>query len=105
MQKDRATWADTINKQLMANSYSNMYEAANDLYQYARAGSWTHALASMQADSGAQTAACSAQVQSTKQANAALLSGGKPATAPATATSTQPCPPASDPAARKPSGQ
>ena len=75
MQKDRATWADTINKQLMANSYSNMYEAANDLYQYARAGSWTHALASMQADSGAQTAACSAQVQSTKQANAALLSG------------------------------
>jgi hypothetical protein len=61
---DRATWADTINKHLIANSYGNMYEAANDLWQYAAAGSWTNALTSMEANAGAATAACTAQIQS-----------------------------------------
>ena len=58
MQNDRAAVRTTIAGRLAApltgataaqpQPYANLYEAANDLFVYARAGSWTHALLSIQ---------------------------------------------------------
>jgi outer membrane protein OmpA-like peptidoglycan-associated protein len=46
--------------------YRNMYEAAVDLYAYARAGSWTEALASLQADTSVRQRVCDVQLMYTK---------------------------------------
>jgi outer membrane protein OmpA-like peptidoglycan-associated protein len=64
MKKDRASWATVIMAKLNAvddKGYQNMYEAANDLYAYDRAGSWNEALAATQVSAGAQTAQCEAE--------------------------------------------
>ena len=71
MEKDRAVWNSTILRQLDADAYANIYEAANDLFQYARAGSWTNALTAMQADSGAQTPTSERLLHATEEARAA----------------------------------
>lgn len=81
MKKDRASWATIIQKQLNGGKYKNMYEAATDLYAYYRAGSWNEALTSMQSDSGAQEAACAAELKKAK-----INNGSDSA-----ATATSPC--------------
>jgi hypothetical protein len=68
MRSDRATWGAIIERRLAATigtpsadgaqPYANMYEAANDLLAYDRAGSWTDALASLRTQSAAKAQAC-----------------------------------------------
>jgi hypothetical protein len=50
MQADRTAVRKQITGRLdnAGHAYTNMYDAANDLFSYARAGSWTHALLSIQ---------------------------------------------------------
>ncbi len=77
MRTDRAGWGAIIGKRLAATGaapsgdatpYRNMFEAANDLYAYDRAGSWTVALSSLKTNSGAQA-------QSAKTQRSAALGG------------------------------
>lgn len=49
-----------------AEPYNNMYEVANDLFSYDRAGSWTEALASLKTQTAAQAAACEAKRKAKK---------------------------------------
>lgn len=44
----KLTGQPTTGSNLNTMPYTNMYQAANDLFQYARAGSWSHALLSIQ---------------------------------------------------------
>ncbi|MEI9985811.1 MAG: peptidoglycan-binding domain-containing protein [Aliidongia sp.] len=73
MTKDRSSLETIIVTKIDNNKYTNMYEAANDLYAYDRAGSWEHALMQLQTDSNAQTASCQAEAK-----NAKLNSATKP---------------------------
>jgi hypothetical protein len=63
MQKDRAIQARIILTNLDGDKYRTMIEAAIDLYAYDRAGSWTNALISMQADSGNNAADRTTELQ------------------------------------------
>ncbi len=75
MDKDRASWASVIETRLKpgsANEYTSMYQAANDLYAYDRAGSWTQALISMQTDSGAENSACQNELKTVKKTGATV---------------------------------
>jgi outer membrane protein OmpA-like peptidoglycan-associated protein len=90
MRTDRAAQAVVINTRLTstANPYRDMYEAATDLFEYDQAGSWDHAMASLQTNVAAQTAACLARLRDEKM-NAptdSLPQGQNP-----TATATDPC--------------
>jgi outer membrane protein OmpA-like peptidoglycan-associated protein len=90
MEKDRTSWASIIERRLYQtsdkNSYSDMYQAANDLYAYARAGSWSHALISMETDSGAQNASCQKELKDTKSGVAGSPSDPSNGSLSATAT-------------------
>jgi hypothetical protein len=87
MKSGRAAQAIVINAKLTApgsKGYQNMYDAANDLLAYARAGSWTEALISLEASAGSQAQACSTQEMAAKinaaggvAAPAANIAGGK----------------------------
>ncbi|GEM_PF-4496814 len=54
--------------------YANMYEAAVDLYAYARAGSWTEAMISLEGTTGSKAQQCSSDEQT------ARLTGTQPKT-------------------------
>jgi hypothetical protein len=49
-----------------AEPYANMFEVANDLLAYDRAGSWTEAMASLKIESAAQANACENQRKADK---------------------------------------
>jgi hypothetical protein len=68
MRKDRALKADEIERHLIgvARPYRNMSDAAVDLFEYDQAGSWEHAMASLQTNLAAQTAACQARLRDQK---------------------------------------
>jgi len=67
--------------------YDNIYEAANDLFNYDVAGSWEHAMSSLQLNVAATTAACQARLRNQQMASAA----GSPTIAPTASTATDPC--------------
>ncbi|GAA0567079.1 OmpA family protein [Rhizomicrobium electricum] len=67
MRTNRSAAANTIVARLGTPfGYRNMYEAAVDLYIYARAGSWTEALASLQTDTSIRQRVCDIQLMYTK---------------------------------------
>ena len=68
MTKDRNSWLAVIENNLNLGRYQSMTEASTDLYSYFIAGTWDHALISMQSDAGAQNAACEAAVKTIKSA-------------------------------------
>ncbi len=54
MRADRATARAAIEKRLADDGYGSMFQAANDVFTYARAGSWTYALLQLQANAAAE---------------------------------------------------
>jgi hypothetical protein len=80
MKQDRSCWANVIETQVKANSYKNMYQAANDLYAYNRAGSFTGALVSMQTNTGVQANANQVALQNTKTGATASTGASTPST-------------------------
>jgi hypothetical protein len=87
MEKDRASEATIIQKHLDNNSYMTMNEALIDLYAYFVAGTFDDAIIKMQTDSGAQAAACAAELKNAKLNITSDSSTGATATAPCPATS------------------
>ena len=61
MKSDRAAQAIVIETKVQNSAYKNMYDAAIDLYKYARAGSWTEAIVSLEASAGNQAKNCTDQ--------------------------------------------
>lgn len=86
MRKDRATQANIILTSLKNNTYRTMAEAAIDLYAYNRAGSWTDALVSMDADSGNNAADSQDKLQTTQLGTAQTVTTAPVTTPPAAAT-------------------
>jgi len=99
MRTDRAAQGAVIEGHLDGRStpYRNMYQAESDLFEYAMAGSWDHAMASLTTNIAAQTAACQARLRDQKmsQPTDTLPDGQTP-----TSTATDPCnaPPPAKPA-------
>jgi hypothetical protein len=54
-----------------AKPYDNIYQAAADLFAYAQAGSWEHALISLQADTSTTATAATAKVSAAKKGTTA----------------------------------
>ncbi len=97
MDKDRASWATVIQKNLNATTpgnaaaptgYKTMNEAATDLYAYFVAGTWDDAILKMQSDAGAQAAQCDAEYKNakldqsgTQSATPTSICGDKPSSA------------------------
>jgi hypothetical protein len=90
MRTDRAAQAALIEAHLNGNSsqYRNIYQAEADLFDYAQAGSWDHAMASLATNIAAQTAACQARLRDEQMGNTTdtLPAGRTP-----TSTATDPC--------------
>jgi hypothetical protein len=82
MRTNRATQLAAIQAKLNPNTgnggqgYANMYDAAIDLYRYARAGSWTEALLNLEAATGAQAQQCALQTTQNQIAAAGYTTGG-----------------------------
>jgi outer membrane protein OmpA-like peptidoglycan-associated protein len=90
MIKDRALVKKRIIERLDGgHPYGSMFEAALDLYEYDRAGSWNNALLSIQSDIATHSAECSTQLANTQQAIAENTGDTKTVTPPATANT--PC--------------
>jgi outer membrane protein OmpA-like peptidoglycan-associated protein len=90
MIKDRALVKKRIIERLDGgHPYGSMFEAALDLYEYDRAGSWNSALLSIQSDIATHSAECRTQLANTQQAIAENTGDTKTVTPPATANT--PC--------------
>jgi hypothetical protein len=90
MRTDRALVDSQIQTRLAGGKpYDNIYEAANDLFNYDIAGSWEHAMSSLQINIAATTAACQARLRSQEMAVAIDNKN----TAAAASTATEPCGP------------
>jgi hypothetical protein len=76
--------------QAAARPYQSMAEAAVDLYAYAEAGSWEHALAAMETGTAAKADACTKQVRTQKLKSATGKADKTPAAAPTADCSTPP---------------
>ena len=89
MRTDRALSDAQIQARLSPGGrpYDNIYEAANDLFNYDMAGSWEHAMSSLQLNVAATTAACQARLRNQEMASAV----GAQTIAPIASTSTDPC--------------
>jgi hypothetical protein len=89
MRTDRALADTQIQARLAPTGrpYDNIDEAANDLFNYDVAGSWEHAMSSLQLSVAATTAACQARLRNQQMASAA----GTPTIAPLASTATDPC--------------
>ena len=89
MRTDRALADAQIQARLARGGkpYDNIYEATNDLYNYDIAGSWEHAMSSLQLNVAATTAACQARLRNQQMASAA----GANAFVPIASTATDPC--------------
>ena len=89
MRTDRALADAQIQARLASGGrpYGNIYEAANDLFNYDVAGSWEHAMSSLQLNVAATTAACQARLRNQEMASAA----GATMIVPIASTSTDPC--------------
>lgn len=89
MRTDRALADAQIQVRLASGGkpYDNIYEAANDLYNYDVAGSWEHAMSSLQLNVAATTAACQTRLRNQEMASAA----GATMIVPIASTSTDPC--------------
>jgi hypothetical protein len=88
MRTDRAIADAQIQARLTGpRPYNNIYEATNDLYNYDIAGSWEHAMSSLQLNVAATTAACQARLRNQQMASAA----GSQAVVPVASTATDPC--------------
>jgi hypothetical protein len=98
MRTDRALVDSQIQARLAPGGkpYDNIYEATNDLYNYDIAGSWEHAMSSLQTSIAATTAACQARLRNQQRASAI---GSNKSDVAATSTPTQPCGPAPTPGA------
>jgi len=102
MRTDRAQVASRIETRLTSGSkYSTMYEASIDLFEYDQAGSWDHAMSSLQINIAATTAACQTRLRNQQMAGAVdpkkLTKAEANAAAPVASTPTEPCGPASKP--------
>jgi hypothetical protein len=88
MRTDRALVDSQIQTRLAGGkAYDNIYEAANDLFNYDTAGSWEHAMSSLQINIAATTAACQARLRTQEMAVAIDNKN----TAAAVSTATEPC--------------
>ena len=87
MRTDRALADSQIQARLAAGGYKNIYDAANDLFNYDVAGSWEHAMSSLQLNVAATTAACQARLRNQEMASAA----GSQRVVPVASTATDPC--------------
>jgi len=87
MRTDRALADSQIQARLASGGYENIYEATNDLFNYDVAGSWEHAMSSLQLNVAATTAACQARLRNQEMASAA----GAERTVPVASTATDPC--------------
>jgi hypothetical protein len=89
MRTDRALVDTQIQARLAPGGkpYDNIYEASNDLFNYDVAGSWEHAMSSLQQNVAATTAACQARLRNQQLASAA---GAKPIV-PIASTASDPC--------------
>jgi hypothetical protein len=87
MRTDRALADSQIQARLASGGYDNIYEATNDLFNYDVAGSWEHAMSSLQLNVAATTAACQARLRNQEMASAA---GSQPMV-PVASTATDPC--------------
>jgi len=89
MQTDRALADSQIRARLAPGGkhYDNIYEATIDLYNYDIAGSWEHAMSSLQLNVAATTAACQTRLRNQELASAT----NKPMALSAPATPTDPC--------------
>ena len=88
MRTDRAEIATRIDTRLTGNKpYSGMYEASIDLFEYDQAGSWDHAMSSLQTNIAATTAACQARLRNQQMAAAS----GEKTVKVFVSTSTDPC--------------
>lgn len=89
MRTDRALVDSQIQARLAPGGkpYDNIYEAANDLFNYSVAGSWEHAMSSLQLNVAATTAACQARLRNQQMASAA----GANTLIPIASTATDPC--------------
>jgi hypothetical protein len=90
MRTDRAAQRAVIEAHLGGNTnrYRNIYQAEADLLDYSRAGSWDHAMASLQTNIAAQTAACQARLRDQMLSKTTdTHADGQPATS----TTTDPC--------------
>jgi len=89
MRTDRALADSQIQARLASGGkpYDNIYEATNDLFNYDVAGSWEHAMSSLQLNVAATTAACQARLRNQEMASAA----GATMIVPIASTSTDPC--------------
>lgn len=89
MRTDRALADAQIQARLSgARPYGNIYEAVNDLFNYDIAGSWEHAMSSLQLNVAATTAACQARLRNQQMASAA---GNSQVIVPVASTATDPC--------------
>lgn len=70
MRTDRALVDAQIQARLDGRGYDNIYQATNDLYNYDIAGSWEHAMSSLQSSIAATTAACQARLRNQQMASA-----------------------------------
>jgi hypothetical protein len=90
MRTDRALVDSQIQARLAGGKpYDNIFEAANDLFNYDVAGSWEHAMSSLQINIAATTAACQARLRTQEMAVAV----SDKAVAAGASTATQPCGP------------
>lgn len=89
MRTDRALADSQIQARLAPSGkpYDNIYEASVDLYNYDIAGSWEHAMSSLQLSVAATTAACQARLRNQQMASAA----GSQGVVPVASTATDPC--------------
>ncbi|HEY0300168.1 MAG TPA: OmpA family protein, partial [Rhizomicrobium sp.] len=95
METDRLTKAREIDKRLTSRPYRNMFEAASDLFEYDQAGSWDHAMGSLQTSVAAQTAACAARLRNQKLDEGTTpdpLPNGRPFPARQLSSALNPCP-------------
>lgn len=96
MRTDRALADLQIQTRLAATGkpYANIYEAANDLFNYDVAGSWEHAMSSLQVNIAATTAACQTRLRNQQMAGAVAHDAtDDSSTKPVATTATEPCGP------------
>lgn len=90
MRADRAAVSAVIEAHLTGatKGYRNMYQAEADLFEYSQAGSWDHAMASLQTNTAASAAACLARLRNQKlEKPTDTHADGQPETS----TTTDPC--------------
>ncbi|HLJ52718.1 MAG TPA: hypothetical protein VKT24_04985 [Rhizomicrobium sp.] len=94
MRTDRAEVATRIDTHLTKGGqpYASMYAASIDLFEYDQAGSWDHAMSSLQINIAATTAACQARLRNQQMAGA--VKANTTADLSVNSTPTEPCGPA-----------